>query len=85
MHHLELLRRHLEVLLHLEHIRNGLLVLAVRVQFDEPIGALHLLHHLLAAHVGGVLVHDHPLGLQQPGELDAAQVHLILGRDRSGN
>ncbi|MNS83256.1 hypothetical protein D3C72_1170380 [compost metagenome] len=85
LHHLELLGRHVEVLFHLEGIGHTGLVGSVRVELDIAIGALDLLQHLIPAHVGGVLVHDDALGLQQEGQLDTPQVHLILRRHGSGN
>ena len=85
LHHLELLGRHVEVLLHLEGIGHTGLVGAVRIELDIAIRALDLLQHLIPAHVGGVLVHDDALGLQQEGQLDAPQVHLVLRRHGSNN
>ena len=85
LHHLELLGRHVEVLLHLEGIGHTGLVGAIRVELDIAIRALDLLQHLIPAHVGGVLVHDDALGLQQEGQLDAPQVHLVLRWHRPGN
>ena len=85
LHHLKLLGRHVEVLLYLEGIAHAGLVGSVRVELDIAIGALDLLQHLIPAHVGGVLVHDDALGLQQEGELDTPQVHLVLRRHGSSN
>ncbi|MNV64751.1 hypothetical protein D3C71_1574090 [compost metagenome] len=85
LHHLELLGRHVEVLFHLEGIGHTGLVGSVRVELDIAIGALDLLQHLIPAHVGGVLVHDDALCLQQERQLDSPQVHLVLRRHGSGN